>query len=165
MKAPATLASKAFACVLMVSIPVALTGHAHAQKPVQGRWAAENDPVAKHLIEQERRWGIDACHPSNVVAEFLADDFVGTSPKGMLYEKPKDQPSAASPTERDCKLLGARVRFYGPDIAVIYGRESALVKGADGTESLRTLIWTDTALRRGGKWQLIAVQDMVAPAK
>lgn len=67
--------------------------------------------------------------------------------------------------EHDCKFLSAKVRFYDPDVAVIYGIESALAKGPDGKEALRTLIWTDTLLRRGGRWQVIAVQDMTAAAK
>jgi hypothetical protein len=132
-----------------------------------GTWAAAGDPVPKQLIEQERRWGVDACEPSNVVAEFLAEDFIGTSPRGQLYPKATMQPAPGAPapksSERNCRLLGAKVRFYGPDVAVIYGAESADFTVARGKTMTRTLIWTDTALRRDGKWQVIAVQDMVAP--
>ena len=135
----------------------------------EGRWAAKNDPVAAQLIEQERRWGTDSCTPSNVVAEFIADDFIGTHPKGFLYKKtdmlPTAKPAPAPSLDRDCKLLSAKVRFYGPDLAVIYGSESAIVKDQGRHESLRKLIWTDTVLKRAGRWQVIAVQDMVAPAK
>jgi uncharacterized protein (TIGR02246 family) len=67
--------------------------------------------------------------------------------------------------EHDCKLLSAKVRFFGPDVAIIYGKETAVLTGANGKDSRRTLIWTDTALRRNGKWQLIAVQDMDEPKK
>jgi hypothetical protein len=124
--------------------------------------------VAKQLIEQERRWGIDSCKPSTVVAEFLAEDFIGTSPRGQLYPKAAMLPPPAGVPqpksgERNCKLLGAKVRFFGPDVAVIYGNESADFKGPHGKTVTRVLIWTDTALRRDGKWQVIAVQDMVAP--
>ncbi len=120
------------------------------------------------LIEQERKWGTLSCTPSNVIAEFIADDFVGTHPKGHLYTKadmaPRDT-APATPTEKDCKLLSAKVRYFGPDIAVIYGSESAVSKGPDGKDVTRTLVWTDTVMRRAGHWQVIAVQDMTVPSK
>jgi hypothetical protein len=135
---------------------------AHAQQFGQGKWANENDPVAKQLIQQERKWAVLSCSPSNVVQEFVAEDFIGTNPAGQTYTKTElldsRKPGAS---ERDCKLLGARVRFFGPDVAIIYGKESFVYTGTDGKDSLRTLVWTDTALRRKGMWQLIAVQDMV----
>ena len=121
-----------------------------AQQFGEGKWADDNDPVAKQLIEQERKWAVLSCSPSNVIQEFVADDFVGTSPDGPTYTKSGLVDRHSKPTpEHDCKLLSAKVRFFGPD----------------GKDSRRTLIWTDTALRRKGKWQLIAVQDMVEPKK
>src|SRR5277367_3161292 len=52
-----------------------------------GRWADANDPVAKQLIEDERKWAVLDCEPNNVMAEILAEDFVGTSPDGPTYTK------------------------------------------------------------------------------
>lgn len=137
--------------------------------PAAGRWASATDPVAKLLIEQERLWATHACKPNTVLQTLIADDFVGTSPEGTLYTKPDMLPKPgarpAAPGERNCKLINALVRWFGPDVAVVYGRESAIAKGADGKDKLRVLVWTDTFLRRGGKWQIIAVQDMDVPAK
>ena len=139
---------------------------AFGQKPIQGKWADANDPVAKELIEQERKWAVLSCSPSNVIQEFVADDFVGTSPAGPTYTKPELTERHETPSkEHDCKLLGARVRFFGPELAIIYGHETAVVTGPDGKDVQQTLIWTDTALKRNGKWQLIAVQDMFDPKK
>jgi hypothetical protein len=145
-----------------------------AQGVSRSGWAANNDPLAHKLIEAERTWATLSCLQRDKVvaassafaAEFVADDFVGTSPRGPLYTKldmfPRHAP-AVNPTERDCKLLSARLRYFGPDVAVIYGRESAVVKGPGGKAAPRTLVWSDTWLRRAGKWQIIAVQDMVPP--
>jgi Domain of unknown function (DUF4440) len=163
-------ASATFATLIQFFLGSALlagSGGARAADFGPGTWAAENDPVARQLIEQERRWGVDACEPSTVVAEFLAEDFIGTSPSGQLYAKATMLPAPGSPppkiTERNCKLISAKVRFYGPDLAVIYGSESADFRSSRGKTVTRVLIWTDTVLRRDGKWQVIAVQDMVAP--
>lgn len=147
--------------VLLGSVPLA------AQEPGSGVWAAADDPVANMLIEQERLWANHACVPNTVLQTLLADDFVGTSPRGDIYTKaerlPKPGAAPAAPKARDCKLLSAKVRYYGPDVAVIYGKESAIETGADGKDRLQIVVWTDTLLRRRGKWQIIAVQDMVMP--
>lgn len=137
-----------------------------AQQAGGGRWADKDDPVAKQLIEGERKWTVLGCTANLVVDDLIADDFVGTSPDGPLYTKEHilDEEKAGA-TEHDCKLLSARVRFFGSNVAIIYGKESAVLTGADGKEWKRTLIWTDTAMKRNGKWQLIAVQDMVDPKK
>jgi hypothetical protein len=57
-------------------------------------------------------------------------------------------------------LIDAKVRFFGDNLAMVYGSESAVRKAKDGAEKLRCLIWTDTWLKRDGKWQIIAAQDM-----
>ena len=153
-------------CILAILFAIASHNTVSAQSYRQGKWADANDPVAKQLIEQERRWGVLYCTPSNVIEEFIADDFVGTAPEGPIYTKSDLTKRHVAPAaEHDCKLLSARVRFYGPDLAIIYGSETAVRKGADGKEFQRTLVWTDTALKRKGKWQLIAVQDMIDPKK
>ncbi len=46
---------------------------------------------------------------------------------------------------------------------MIYGKETSTRTGKDGKTFQRTLIWTDTWLKRNGKWQIIAVQDMKDP--
>lgn len=135
-----------------------------AQSSKMGRWADAGDPVAKQLIEAERKWAVLECEPSNVVREALAEDFVGTSPSGPIYDKKEALKDDAKPVKASgCKLLSAKVRFYGPEVAVLYGKETSTRVGKDGKEFQRTLIWTDTWLKRDGKWQIIAVQDMDDP--
>ena len=129
----------------------------------QAHWADANDPDAKQMIEAERKWAVLDCEPSNVVAEALAEDFVGTAPDGPLYTKKEALVEDRSEKVRGCKLLSARVRYYGPNVAMIYGKETSTRTGKDGKEFQRTLIWTDTWMKRDGKWQIIAVQDMRDP--
>jgi hypothetical protein len=140
---------------------------ATAQSPIQGRWADANDPIAKQLIEQERKWAVLECQPSNVVNDALADDFIGTSPDGPLYTRAEalKEPPAVTGSVTGCRLLKARVRFFGDNLAMIYGKETSARKGKDGKTFNRTLIWTDTWLKRNSKWQIIAVQDMRVPGE
>jgi hypothetical protein len=152
--------------LILAAATLASTFVVHAAVPENGTgvWAVENDPAAMEIIESERQWALDACVPGSLKPEFIADDFAGTDPRGVVYAKAAlfSKDAAAEP-EHNCKLLSAKVRFFGPDLAVAYGSESGAAKGADGKDQIRVLVWTDTLVRRGGKWQVIAVQDMVGP--
>lgn len=137
---------------------------AAAQKAPEAHWAESGDATAKELIEQERKWAELACQPSSVVQDALADDFVGTSPEGSRYTK-KDALGEHRPPSgavHGCKLIDARVRFFAPGLAVVYGRESSVHKDPHGKEFERVLVWTDTWLKRNGKWQIITAQDTPA---
>jgi hypothetical protein len=131
---------------------------AHGQ---QGRWAAADDPTARFMVDAERQWAEAACTHSKITEKILADDFQGTSPEGRRYTKSEEVADTAdlSKTARECRLIDAKVRFFGDHLAVVYGSESSVRKSKDGTENSRCLIWTDTWLKRNGKWQIIAAQD------
>lgn len=122
---------------------------------------ARQDATARWMIEQAKAWADQACGGKWVITELFADDFKGTSPKGARYEKPTGEPPYDPKTKwsTNCTLDAADVRFFGADVAVMYGAESKTVTLADGKQERRCLTWTDTWLRRKGKWQIIAVQD------
>jgi len=131
---------------------------AHGQ---QGRWAAADNPTAKFMIDAERQWAEAACTHNKIAEKILADDFQGTSPEGKRYTKSEEvaDMSDLSKTARDCRLIDAKVRFFGDELALVYGSESSVRKAKDGAEKARYLIWTDTWLKRNGNWQIIAAQD------
>lgn len=154
------------ASVVCLAVMAGMALQAAAQSGKLGRWADAKDPVAQQLIEAERKWAVLECEPSDVVRQALAEDFVGTSPAGPIYDKKEALKDDAEPVKaRDCKLLSAKVRFYGPELAILYGKETSTRIGKDGKEFQRTLIWMDTWLKRDGKWQIIAVQDMKDPSE
>ncbi len=121
-----------------------------------GKWATADDKTAQWMVEQERRWAMGPCDHNRVADAILADDFQGTGTDGKRYTRIDDLADTddKSHSATDCKLLDAKVRFFGDNVAIIYGSESRV---ADGKP--RTQIWTDTWLRRNGKWQIIAAQD------
>lgn len=127
--------------------------------------AAATEPTRaeteRWMIEQARAWANQACGGPWVIAELFADDFRGTSPKGARYDKPTEAPvfDASTQWSSDCRLDAAEVRFFGPDVAVMYGAESKTVPLPDGKTERRCLAWTDTWMRRNQRWQIIAVQD------
>jgi len=157
--------SSSLRALLAVLLASSCTFVAPAQTIGHGRWADAKDPVALELIEVERKWAVLECEPTSVVNSFLADDFVGTSPEGPLYTKADylAEPALPPGSVHGCRLLSARVRFYGDALAMIYGSETSVRKDKAGKEYNRHLIWTDTWVKRDGKWQIIAVQDMRMP--
>jgi hypothetical protein len=126
----------------------------------QSHWASADDKTAKYIIDMERKWAEGVCVDNGVVAGLLADDFQGTSPKGARFTKPdelKDEKSVR--TARDCGLDDAKVRFFGDGLAIVYGSEHALGKDKSHPDAKVCQVWTDTWLKRGGTWQIIASQD------
>ncbi|MBA0087965.1 MAG: nuclear transport factor 2 family protein [Acidobacteria bacterium Pan2503] len=94
-------------------------------------------------------------------AKSEALDFQGTSSEGKRYTKQEEVAGAADATKtvRDCRLIEATVRFFGDNLAMVYGSESTVRKEKDGTEKPLCMIWTDTWFKRNGKWQVVAAQD------
>jgi hypothetical protein len=117
------------------------------------------------MIDSERKWAEAGCDHNRITETLLADDFYGTAPDGSRYERAKEIASDPSRTERDCKLDGARVRFFGSALAMVYGSEQATTIGPDGKDSGRCLVWSDTWLKRNGKWQIISAQDTSVACK
>jgi hypothetical protein len=144
------VASVAFAIITVVA--------AYGQ---QGRWAAPDDATAKFMVDSERQWAETARNHNKIEEKILADDFQGTSPNGERCTKSEAIGDTAdlSKMARDRRLIDAKVRFFGEDLAMVYGSESSTRKAEDGTEKSRCLIWTDTWLKRNGRWQIIAAQD------
>lgn len=115
-----------------------------------------------YIRQAESDWAESSVKPDVALLErILADDFVGVSPDGKRYSKADElkedrtQPSAYLSNH----LIGVDIRFYG-DAAVAQGSEEW--KKKDGTTG--RYVWTDTWIRRGGKWQIVAAEDLVPPA-
>jgi TonB family protein len=149
---------------LAVTLAGLMAAAAPALLAQQGRWASENDATAKHMIEMERKWAESACTLQSV-AEFIADDFQGTAPSGKRYDKKAAIQNDVARKERECRLDDAKVRFFGDSVALVYGSERATRKPENGPEKMRCLVWTDTWLKRRGKWQIVAAQDTDVPCK
>jgi hypothetical protein len=146
---------------LMCLITCALTTTAHAQ---QSHWATPDDKTAKFMIDMERKWAEGVCTNNGVVAELLADDFQGTSTRGERYSKEDELRDEKAPhSAQGCALDDAKVRFFsfssGEDVAIIYGSEHAIGRDKTHPDAKQCQVWTDTWLKRNGKWQIAAAQD------
>ena len=126
----------------------------------QSHWASADDKTAKYIIEMERKWAEGVCVDNGVVAGVLADDFQGTSTNGARFTKAdelKDEKGAH--IAHGCELDEAKVRFFGDSISVVYGSEHYVGKDKTEPKAKVCQVWTDTWLKRGSTWQIIASQD------
>jgi len=128
-----------------------------------GRWASPDDPVAKTITAVETMWADTSCGPPTAALKAaIADDFQGTSTKGERYDKAH---ATSQRNNRDCQLQQIHIRLFGDSLAMVYGNESSIAKNPDGKEWERCLAWTDTWLKRNGKWQIVAAQDNIVACK
>jgi hypothetical protein len=115
----------------------------------------------RYIIESEHQWAESvATADSSVVERILADDFSGVDPKGGSYNKA----TMVSDTRDAPKYFVSnhanevKVRFYG-DTAVAQGDETWERRSGERGR----FVWTDTWVRRNGKWQIVAAEDLIAP--
>ena len=126
----------------------------------QSHWSSADDKTANYIIEMERKWAEGVCVDNGVVNALLADDFQGTSTNGARFTKAdelKDEKGAR--TAHDCGLYEAKVRFFGDRLAVVYGSEHYVGKDKSQPNAKVCQVWTDTWLKRGDTWQIIASHD------
>jgi hypothetical protein len=126
----------------------------------QSHWAEVGDKTAMYIVAMERKWAEGVCVDNGVVASLLADDFQGTSTQGARFKKAdelKDEKSVR--TAHDCGLDEAKVRFFSDSLALVYGSEHAIGKDKSQPDAKVCQVWTDTWLKRGGTWQIIASHD------
>ena len=126
----------------------------------QSHWSSADDKTAKYMIEMERKWAEGVCVDNGVVAGLLAVDFQGTSTKGARFTKADELRDEKGPRNaHDCGLYEAKVRFFGDRLAVVYGSEHAVGKDKSQPNAKVCQVWTDTWLKRGGMWQIVASHD------
>jgi hypothetical protein len=140
----------------------ALASPSYAQ---DSRWGSPDEPTVKFMIASEAKWANSACSAQPDLKEIIADDYQGTSTDGKRYPKADAIGNDPNPQSQDCQLGDVKVRFFGDSMAIAYGSESLIRKAADGTEAKRCQVWTDTWLKRNGRWQIVAAQDTIIPCE
>ena len=115
----------------------------------------------RYIRDSEAKWADSvATGDTTTIERILADDFVGVDPKGKVYGKAemiadtKDAPKYF----RSNKLDYVNIRFFG-NTAVAQGSESW--ERQNGTPG--QFVWMDTWLKRNGKWQIVAAEDLIPP--
>lgn len=117
----------------------------------------------RYILESERQWAESvATGDTSAIERMLADDFVGVDPKGVLYTKQQMVADTRNATKYyvSNRLNDVKVRFYG-DNAIAQGSETWEKR----TGERGRFVWTDTWIRRNGRWRILAAEDLIAPEK
>lgn len=121
--------------------------------------SSQNEKVAQELMQLERYWVTASVKRDKAWLErFFADEFISTHPtSGTIKNKAKEIADTIDPsTAVESMNLGEmQVRVMG-DVAVVTGSSSEAGGGGHLTDRNRSYLFTDTFLRRNGRWQIIA---------
>jgi ketosteroid isomerase-like protein len=126
--------------------------------PIQNR---EQDE--RYIVESEKQWAEStASGDASAVERILADDYLGIAPDGTFSDKKAEV--AGTHTEHNKYVSNhvndVKVRFYG-ETAIAQGSETW--ERQTGEPRRGRYVWTDTWLRRNGRWQIVAAEDLIAP--
>ncbi len=117
----------------------------------------------RYIKESEREWAESvASGDVRPIERILAEDFVGVDPDGSFYDKAKmlAETREAPKFFISNHLNEVKVRFYG-DAAVAQGSETWVRR--TGSPLRGRFVWTDTWIRRNGRWQIVAAEDLIVP--
>ncbi len=122
------------------------------------------DADTRALLQLEDDWASALVKRDRVVFErLLADGFVYTENNQMMDRATVLNSVVAG---LDTVLVAhneeMQVHRYGPVTAVVTGWLVVGGRGSSG-EFTRRYRFTDTWVKRGGRWQIVAAQDYVAP--
>ena len=118
-----------------------------------------HDPAAlRYICDSERAWSqAVASGDTSAPKRVLADDYVGIGSSGKVFVK-ADMAAQAAKTAQAVAFSDndyVHVRFFG-NTAVDQGRDTVRSKSGHVTH----LLWTDTWLKRNGRWQVVQSQDI-----
>ena len=126
----------------------------------------QSENPEQELIKLEKEWGEAEVRRDIAFFErILADEYMFTNPEGAVWTKAQ---YIANLKSGDLMVLSSvldeiKVRVYG-DSAVCFGRATgrAQLKGKDVSSQYR---FTDTWVKRAGRWQCVADHSSVIAQK
>ena len=120
--------------------------------------------VESYIKDAESKWAESLVNGDTAaVNRILADDFIGTGSDGSRYTKQDAIEGISGPTTFIYNHIDSvKVTFYG-DMAIARGSENWERRSGDVLKG--QYVWTDTWLLRNDKWQIIAAQDYLLPAR
>ena len=121
--------------------------------------------VKEDVLKVEREWTeAYKSRDKDVLNRVLADDFIFTDDEGRVSDKAQYIEAVVNVIRVESYSLDDLAVRVAGDAAVVTGIWSgkATVAGADASGDFR---YTDTLVRRGGRWQVLASQDTRIAAK
>jgi ketosteroid isomerase-like protein len=123
----------------------------------------EQAKAERYIKESEAQWAeADVKGDVAAVERILAADFVGVAPDGTFYDKAEEIKNTHEDNGNTLSnhVNEVKVRFFG-DTAVAQGSETW--ERRTGEPKKGSYVWTDTWVKRNGKWQIVSAEDLLAP--
>ena len=151
---------RAWIPLFFVALTTATSGPTPAHPPQPAHY--DRSVAERYIRQASADWASSvATNDSSVLKRILAADFIWVLDGRVIGKKQAVAEAAAGPGPFvSNKLDYVTIRFFG-DTAVAQGRETW--RRSRGKARHGSFIWTDTWVRRGGQWQIVASQDTVIP--
>jgi hypothetical protein len=148
--------------VVIVGIAIFASAAQHKKNAPETSTAVQG-PVGTQLEQIEHKWAeAEVKHDPAMVAPYLDDTFVQTNPDNSVSTRAEvlDGIGKGDATLTAVDLADMRTQGYG-DAAVIMGRYTEK-REAKGKHMMTSGRFTDTYVKRSGKWKCVASHDSVA---
>jgi ketosteroid isomerase-like protein len=148
---------KRFVVILTLILALAslAAGQAKGRRPARSQ-AASADQAAKDLA---RQWMEGFKNRDEAILNrVLADDFIFTDDKGKTFDKAQYVEAATKAIKVESYRLDDLTARVNGDTCVVAGRKSGKFT-VDGKPSSSNIRFTNTLVKRQGRWRVIASQD------
>lgn len=138
-------------------------GAAQHKKSAPETSTAVQGSVATQLEQIEHKWAeAEVKADPAMIAPYLDDTMVQTNPDGSVSARKEvlEGIGKGDPTLKAVDLADMKTQSYG-EAAVIMGQYTEK-REANGKTKLTSGRFTDTYVKRGGKWKCVASHDSVA---
>lgn len=146
--------------VPIVGALVALT----VASPPLGKLYAQNR-VEQELMQIENDWcKAELSRDKAMFARIMADDYVGVTSGGLIETKAEAIAELGTNVVNTCVNSNLKVRVY-KDAAVVNGLATRNAPQLGAAYRNRKVLFTDTFVRRDGRWQCVASQATLVAAQ
>ena len=148
--------------VIAVATCVGVNATQHKKNAPETSTAVQG-PVGAQLEQIEHKWAeAEVKHDPAMIAPYLDDTFVQTSPDNSVSTRAEvlDGIGKGDATLTAVDLADMKTQSYG-DAAVIMGRYTEK-RESKGKHMMTSGRFTDTYVKRGGKWKCVASHASVA---
>ena len=150
--------------IVVVIVAFAMFASAAQHKKITPETStAVQGPVGTQLEQIEHKWAeAEVKHDPAMIAPYLDDTFVQTNPDNSVSTRTEvlDGIGKGDATLTAVDLADMKTQGYG-DAAVIMGRYTEK-REAKGKHMMTSGRFTDTYVKRAGKWKCVASHDSVA---
>ena len=150
--------------ILTLAVPLIAAAQTRSKKPASRNQTKQQTPGADHALKYAEAQWAEAFknRDKDALARILADDFIFTDDEGEVHDKAEYIKGATELVKVESyKLDDLAARAVGA-AGVVTGRWSGKVTigGKDASGEFR---FTDTFVKRQGRWQVLASQDTRIP--